>query len=169
MCLILCNPIVYSLPDSSDHGILKTRVLEWVAIPFSRGSSQPRDRTQVSYIAGRFLTIWATREDRVYIYPLFFGFPFQLDQHRAMKTVPCIMQFQSPNSSHFPFPLGIHVFILCVWNFFYGKHFLLPCFTDKEINWRSEWLSETPKGQPWKWWVRDPNCSLWTCKSSTFQ
>ena len=44
------------------HGILQARILEWVAFPFSRGSSQPRDWTQVSCIAGRFFTIWATRE-----------------------------------------------------------------------------------------------------------
>ena len=44
------------------HGILQARILERVAIPFSRGSSWPRDQTQVSYIAGRFFTIWATRE-----------------------------------------------------------------------------------------------------------
>ena len=44
------------------HGILQARILEWIAIPFSRGSSQPRDRTQVSHIAGGFLTSWATRE-----------------------------------------------------------------------------------------------------------
>ena len=43
--------------------ILKARVLEWVVFPFSRGSSQPRDRTQVSYIAGRFFTSWAAREE----------------------------------------------------------------------------------------------------------
>ena len=44
------------------HGILQARILEWVAFPFSRGSSQPRDQTQVSSIAGRFFTLWATRE-----------------------------------------------------------------------------------------------------------
>ena len=44
------------------HGILQTRILEWVVFPFSRGSSQPRDWTQVSHIAGRFFTSWATRE-----------------------------------------------------------------------------------------------------------
>ena len=55
--LVVCNP-----PASSVHGILQARVIEWVAIPFSRGSSQPRDWTQVSCIAGRFFTIWATRE-----------------------------------------------------------------------------------------------------------
>ena len=44
------------------HGILQTRIWEWVAVPFSRGSSQPRDQTQVSRIAGAFFTIWDTRE-----------------------------------------------------------------------------------------------------------
>ena len=52
----------YRLPGSSFHGILQVRILEWVAILFSRGSSQPRDGTWVSYIAGRFFTVWATRE-----------------------------------------------------------------------------------------------------------
>ena len=51
-----------SLTGSSVHGIFQARVLEWVAISFSRGSSQPRDRTQVSHTAGRHFTIWATRE-----------------------------------------------------------------------------------------------------------
>ena len=45
-----------------DYGILQARILEWVAFPFSGGSSQPRDRTQVSHIAGGFFTSWATRE-----------------------------------------------------------------------------------------------------------
>ena len=44
------------------HGILQARILEWVGFPFSRESAQPRDRTQVSHIAGRFFTSWATRE-----------------------------------------------------------------------------------------------------------
>ena len=51
-----------SLPGSSIHGIFQARELEWVAIAFSRGSSQPRDWTQVSRIVGRPFTIWATRE-----------------------------------------------------------------------------------------------------------
>ena len=51
-----------SLLDYTVHGILQARILEWVAFPFSRGSSQPRDQTQVSLIAGRFFTSWATRE-----------------------------------------------------------------------------------------------------------
>ena len=52
--------------DYTEHGILQVRILEWVAIPFSRGSSQPRVRTQVSHIAGGFFTRWATREAREY-------------------------------------------------------------------------------------------------------
>ena len=52
----------YSPPGSSVHGISQARILEWVAIFFSRGSSQPRDQNWISCIAGRFFTIWATRE-----------------------------------------------------------------------------------------------------------
>ena len=59
--LTLCNPVDCS-PLSSIHGILQTRMLEWVAIPFSRGSSRPKDWTQVSCTVGRFCTVWATRE-----------------------------------------------------------------------------------------------------------
>ena len=55
-CPTLCDPMDYSLPGSSVHGIFQARVLEWVAISFSRASSQPRDQMQVSRIAGRFLT-----------------------------------------------------------------------------------------------------------------
>ena len=62
LCLTLCNPMDYSPPVSSVHGILQASVLEWVVIPFSRGSSWPRDQTQVSSIAGRLFTILATRE-----------------------------------------------------------------------------------------------------------
>ena len=49
-------------PDYTVRGLLQARILEWVAFPFSRGSSQPMDRTQVSHIAGGFFTSWATRE-----------------------------------------------------------------------------------------------------------
>ena len=61
-CLNLCNHMGCSLSGSSIHGIFQTRILEWVAISFSRGSSHPSDQTQVSCIAGRCFTIWATRE-----------------------------------------------------------------------------------------------------------
>ena len=61
LCLTLCNPMDYIV-----HGILQARILEWVAVPFSRGSSQPRDQTQVSLNTGWFFTSWATREAQEY-------------------------------------------------------------------------------------------------------
>ena len=61
-CLALCNPMDWGPPGSSVHGILQARILEWVAISFSRGPSRPRDRTQVSCITGGFFTVWVTRE-----------------------------------------------------------------------------------------------------------
>ena len=58
LCPTLCHPM-----DCTVHGILQARILEWVAIPFSRGSFQARDRTQVSCIAGRLFTIWTSRSE----------------------------------------------------------------------------------------------------------
>ena len=52
LCPILCDPMDCRPPGSSVNGILQARILEWVAIPFSRGSSQPRDQTQVSHFEG---------------------------------------------------------------------------------------------------------------------
>ena len=59
LCQTLCDSMDYTV-----HGILQARVLEWVTFLISRGSSQPRDRTQVSCIAGRFFTSWTTREPK---------------------------------------------------------------------------------------------------------
>ena len=56
------DPMGYNLPCSSVHGTSQTRTLEWVAISFFRGTSQPRDQTRVSHIVGRRFTVWATRE-----------------------------------------------------------------------------------------------------------
>ena len=61
-CLTLCDPMDCSLLGSSVHGIFQARLLEWIAISFSRRSSRPRNRTWVSHIAGRRFTIWATRD-----------------------------------------------------------------------------------------------------------
>ena len=58
----LCDPMDCSLPGSSVHGILQARILEWVAIPFSIGSSRSGHWIRVSHIAGRFFTIWASGE-----------------------------------------------------------------------------------------------------------
>ena len=61
-----CKHMDCSLLGSFVHGILQARILEWVAISFSRRSSQPRNRTQVSHIVGRRFTIWAIREEPFY-------------------------------------------------------------------------------------------------------
>ena len=61
-CQTLCDPMDYSLPGSSVHGIHMARILEWVTIPFSRASSGPRGRIRVSCTADRFFTTWATRK-----------------------------------------------------------------------------------------------------------
>ena len=66
----LWDSMNYSPPDSSVHGISQARILEWVAISFFRGAFQSRDKTQVSCFAGRFLTVWATREALLCIYTL---------------------------------------------------------------------------------------------------
>ena len=68
-CLTLCKPMNCSLPGSSVHGIFQARILEWVAIYFSRGSSQPRDHTHmncISCITRQNLYHWATWEAQVY-------------------------------------------------------------------------------------------------------
>ena len=68
LCLVaqlrptLCDSMDCSAPGSSVHGILQARILEWVVISFSRGSSRPRDQTRVSRIGGRCFNLWATRE-----------------------------------------------------------------------------------------------------------
>jgi len=68
MCYLLSHAWLFATPwtaahqGSSVHGILQTRILEWVVISFSRGSSWPRDLTQVSCNSGSFFIIWATRE-----------------------------------------------------------------------------------------------------------
>ena len=61
-CLTLCDPMDSSLAGSFVHGILQARILEWVAISFSRESSQSKDQSWVSCIADRFFTIWTTGE-----------------------------------------------------------------------------------------------------------
>ena len=65
LCLTLCDPMEWSPPGSSVHGIFQARILEWVAVSFSRGSSQPRDQTCVSSTGRWILSHWATREAHI--------------------------------------------------------------------------------------------------------
>ena len=83
-CPTLCNPMDHSPPGSSVQGILQARILEWVAMPFSRWSSQPRDQTCFSCIAGRFFTAELTPKARVW--PLSGVFH---PQHLFVTLTPC--------------------------------------------------------------------------------
>ena len=76
-CPALCDPMVCGPPGSSVHGILQARILEWVAIAYSRGSSRPWDRTWVSLTAGRFFTVWTTSGPKIN-QSLFLQMPYHL-------------------------------------------------------------------------------------------
>ena len=88
---LFCDPMDCSPSGSSVHGISQARILEWVAISSSRGSSWARDQTQVSCVAGGFFTVWATREA-----------PWQLRSHIITRTRLCLYW------SIFLHPLGSH-------------------------------------------------------------
>ena len=109
-----------SLPGSTLHGILQARVLEWVAISFSRGSSQPRDRTRVSRILGRRFNLWATREVS--------NFNFLRNFHTVFIVVPPIY-IPTNRAQMFPF-LHIRANIRCIMEkareFQKKKHLFLP-------------------------------------------
>ena len=99
-CLTVYDPMDCSLPGSSVHGILQARILEWVVIPFSRRSSQPRDWTWFSRIAGRFFTVWATREASREV------------GNRSLQNIPLVI-FRRLESSPFFWeaPGSIHLWI----------------------------------------------------------
>ena len=110
-----------SLSGSSVHGIFQARVLEWIAISFSRGSSQPRNRTWVSHIAGRRFTVWATREALAQC--LYTHVSLFLESHHRYirKFLP---------------PFHIQIFIYTLWLprliYFTKLYFLLNIFTEKK-------------------------------------
>ena len=79
-CPTLFDPMDYSPLGSSVCGILQARILQWVAIPFSRGASQPKAWNCISCVAGGFLTIWATREA--------WELPRTVDSQAASRTLP---------------------------------------------------------------------------------
>ena len=84
-CPTLCDPMDYTV-----HGILQARILEWVAIPFSRGCPQPRDQTEVSQIAGGFFTSWATRGNPRRLEWITYPFSSRSSQPRNWIGVSCI-------------------------------------------------------------------------------
>ena len=92
-----------SLPGFSVHGVLQARILEWVAISFSRGSSRPRDWTQVSCIAGRVFTHWGTREAVELEFALM---PLSCSRSPLLPFRTFRIQFEN-TSCHPPLPLRL--------------------------------------------------------------
>ena len=131
-CLTLCNPMDCSPSGASVHGILQARILEWGAIPFSRGSSQPTDQTQISSIVGRCYNLWATREASVRVYILKITVNVNgintLTKTQAgwmnKKTRPICALYRRPASD-----LGTH----SDWKWWDGKN--IP------YKWKSKWSS----------------------------
>ena len=96
--LILCNPMDCSPSGSSVHGIFQARILEWVAISFSRRSSWLRDRTRLSHIAARFVTVWATREAQAWGLSALILFA-ELKDHFLREAIKLPWPGQTPLSS----------------------------------------------------------------------
>ena len=100
-CPTLCDSMDCSPPGSSFHGILQARMLKWVAMPFSKRSSQPRDQTQVSCIAGWFFIVWATWEAPVSI-------------KTSLTPVLILHQLLPAMLQPSPYPSSFHLF-LCLY------------------------------------------------------
>ena len=121
-CQTLCNPMDWSLPGSSAHGIFQARVLEWVAISFSRGSSWPRDRTWVFLVAGRHFTIWATWEAPTYsihsingVYmsiPIFWFIPPPSPPDHTFVLCVCVSICFANNIVYTNFFFRFHIYVL---------------------------------------------------------
>ena len=87
-CLTLCDSMDYSLPGFSIHGIFQARILEWVAISFSRRTSRPRDWTHISHTVGRRFTIWATGEVLLNLHRNFSGCKSSVWYSCLLKNFP---------------------------------------------------------------------------------
>ena len=111
-CPTLCDPMDCSIPGSSVHGIFQARVLEWVAISFSRGSSRPRDRTRVSCIAGRQTLYQLSHQGSLIFFSLgstkFFlcvsstCMPLTLQTPQAARPYKTMTSIRSSNPRDFP-------------------------------------------------------------------
>ena len=122
--LTIFDPMDRSPPGSSVRGIFQAGILEWVAISFSRGTSWLRDRTRVSYTAGRLFTIWATREARPSE-----GELKTILAHSSQLLILLLRQLNASASSHLslsPFLWGLSLSLLCclfssyLWRAFFG-------------------------------------------------
>ena len=120
-CLTLRDPM-----DYTGHGILQARILEWVAFPFSRWSSQPRDWTQVSHTAGRFSANWAMREANL------------LYKYRLMHTEA--QSFLWFPYNHFTLTYGVipPALLNLWWCIIQSVPHLLLCFKPTKMTWSSQ-------------------------------
>ena len=107
-CPTLCDPVDCNLRVFSIHGILQARILEWIAVSFSRGSSRPRDLTRVSRIGGRRFNVWATREALSYLncFAFLFG-------GRSIDFTACLSPLWSK---------GVEVCLPCLWQCYQTAH-----------------------------------------------
>ena len=94
LCLTLCDPTNCSLPGFSVHGILQARIQEWIAIPFSRGSSQPGDLSLLSCIAGRFFTVWATQKSSSCLISPLYPYCYIITKCLHLRARICILTHQ---------------------------------------------------------------------------
>ena len=137
LCPALCNPMSYSLPSSSVHGLLQARILEWAAIPF-RGSSQPRNWTQVSCVAGKLFTVWVTMEALI-------------SQVKHFSTFICMGRCKSLDSLKSFLSYALHL-----------PWVSIPCFSHPEPPWGS------PQGVVEPWLLLDNRYSpSWVCLGLT--
>ena len=99
LCPTLWDSMCCSLPGSSVHEIFQARILEWIAISFSRGFSQPRDRTWVSYIVGQVFTVWVTREALAAANPEWSGTLFDISESSQCTFQPTLNPHSGPSCS----------------------------------------------------------------------
>ena len=185
----LCDPTDCSPPGSSVHRILQARILEWVVIPFSRASSQLRNQTRVSCMAGRFFTIWATREaldqQGLVFYRQGLVFYRQGNYHCIFLCCCCLGRL-SPCRSLLPVGYGEQAALTCrlptwaspgaeLWYRFllstmgmiWGATMWLFChsllfLTVLTVPTRSSWDSRRLLGKHEIYWIHDSMYSQWT-------
>ena len=129
-CLTLWDPMGCSPPGFPVKGILQAGILEWVFIPFFRGSSWPRDQTRVSCIAGKFFTIWDTREANTSIFSFLYTFHINI----LFNYCSSILHITTFSKTFFPLSFQkynfkgfkILIFIILSSHFFSGHLSLLP-------------------------------------------
>ena len=135
LCLTLCDCLDYSPPGASVHEISQARILVWVAISFSRGSSQPRGWTQVSRIAGEFFTNWATRDPRILEW-VAYPFSSRSSRPRNQTGSPALQADSLPTElSEKP----ILIFVKYDANYFFKLHYKLYSMVLTQNRFRVQW------------------------------